>query len=254
MDHVFFTDRDYEEDIESHGTMNEEASPVPVSSAKLENTFPVKVSTGFDLSVVAEKGENLGSNPKCGDELFGESVEVLIEIDNKVGAVVAADLAEKKMDKEKRKSASAKKPPKPPRPPRGLSLDAADQKLIKELAELAMIKRAKVERIKALKKMKAAKASSSTSLSSSGSLFAMLCTVIFCVVIICQGMSSRNNAAVSFHSPLLSSGGSDSRFIVAQDRTNLSGSAKNSSHSEPPNLAEHVSGLDTENFGKRATG
>ncbi|XP_071937745.1 uncharacterized protein [Coffea arabica] len=240
MDHMFFMYGDFEDDIECCRVVNEEAIPVPNSSARLENPFPAKLSTGFDLSVKGGKVDNLGSVPKYGDVVCREE-EVKIEIDNKVVGVVAEDPVEKC------KSVSAKKPPKPPRPPRGLSLDAADQKLIRELAELAAIKRAKIERIKALRKMKAAKASPSSS-SSSGSLFAMLCTVIFCVVIICQGMSSRNNAAV------IPAGPRDGRFIAVQDPVNLSAVAKNSVHSEPPNIEEHASGLDTGNSGKRAIG
>ncbi|KAL3508192.1 hypothetical protein ACH5RR_033574 [Cinchona calisaya] len=249
MDRTFFMDRDDQDDIECRSVVNEEAITVPNSSAKLENPFPAKVSSWFDLSVKGGKGDNLGSITKYGDEVCQENVEVTIAIDDKVAGVVAAHLVEKKMEKEKRKSVSAKKPPKPPRPPRGLSLDAADQKLIKELAELASIKRAKIERIKALKKMKTAKASSS-----GGSLFAMLCTVIFCVVIISQGMSSKNNPAVSFHSTLVSAGPSDSSFVVVRDPTSLSDAAKNPTHSEPPNLMEHASGLITANIEKRDIG
>ncbi|KAL0288198.1 UNVERIFIED_CONTAM: hypothetical protein Sradi_7103200, partial [Sesamum radiatum] len=98
--------------------------------------------------------------------------------------------------KEKRFSMSAKKPPKPPRPPRGLSLDAADQKLIKEISELARIKRARIERMKVLKRMKAAKVSSASA-SSSGSLIAML-TILFCIVIIFQGIYRAIFAFASF--------------------------------------------------------
>ncbi|CAN1243346.1 hypothetical protein LINPERPRIM_LOCUS5647 [Linum perenne] len=87
---------------------------------------------------------------------------------------------------------SSKKSPKPPRPPQGPSLDAADIKLIKEISELAMLKRARIERIKALKKAKAAAKQSSTPLGScNGNLFAIVLTVLFFIVIICQGMSSR---------------------------------------------------------------
>ncbi|KAI7725625.1 hypothetical protein M8C21_005382 [Ambrosia artemisiifolia] len=85
-----------------------------------------------------------------------------------------------------KKGSSAKKPPRPPRP---LSLDAYDQKLIKELAELAMIKRARVERMKALKQKKNSKISSSSS-SSHGSVFAMIFTIIFFLVILFQGHNS----------------------------------------------------------------
>lgn len=106
-----------------------------------------------------------------------------------------------KMGKEKRKKScsSAKKPPKPPRPPRGFSLDAADQKLIKELAELAMMKRARIERMKALKQKKALKASSSSSMS--GSLFAMIFTIIFFLMIFHQGMSCQHSGVISQGSP-----------------------------------------------------
>ncbi|XP_076925449.1 uncharacterized protein LOC143588281 [Bidens hawaiensis] len=88
-----------------------------------------------------------------------------------------------------KKALSAKKPPRPPQP---LSLDASDQKLIKELTEIAMIKRARIERMKALKQKKNSKLSSSSSSSSSshGSLFAMLTTVIFFVMILFQGQNS----------------------------------------------------------------
>ncbi|XP_076890300.1 uncharacterized protein LOC143541343 [Bidens hawaiensis] len=88
-----------------------------------------------------------------------------------------------------KKASSAKKPPRPPRP---LSLDASDQKLVKELTEIAMIKRARVERMKALKQKKNLKLASSSSSSSSshGSLFAMLITVIFFIMILFQGQNS----------------------------------------------------------------
>ncbi|XP_047312401.1 uncharacterized protein LOC124915683 [Impatiens glandulifera] len=88
-----------------------------------------------------------------------------------------------KVVKEKK---SSKKPPRPPRSSKPLSLDAADQKLIKEISQLIILKRARVERIKALK-AKSAKAASS---SANGNLFAMICTILFCVVFIFQGVSS----------------------------------------------------------------
>lgn len=203
MDHSLLMDGSFADDIESCRTTNEEESHVPVANILIENSFPEKVSSGLvslDVSVNRETVENFCSNPRNGHEVCPENVQVVIEIDNKVGGVVAADLVEKSTDREKRKSLSAKKPPKPPRPPRGLSVDAADQKLIKELAELAVMKRARIERMKALKKMKTAKAPSSSS-SFTGSLFAMLCTVLFCVVIICQGKFPNylNLVCTSFH-------------------------------------------------------
>lgn len=100
------------------------------------------------------------------------------------------DSAERKVVKENRKKTSTnKKASKPPRPPRGPSLDAADQKLIREIAESAMLKRIRIERVKALKKMKATKPSSS----SNNSLFAMIFTIIFCLVIVLQGINLANS-------------------------------------------------------------
>ncbi|CAI9267704.1 unnamed protein product [Lactuca saligna] len=103
--------------------------------------------------------------------------------------------------KEKRKkSTSAKKPPKPPRQHSSFSLDSADQKLIKELTELAMIKRARIERMKALMQKKASKASSS----SNPSLFAMLFTIIFFLVLLLQGMSCQKSHGTFKGSPQMS--------------------------------------------------
>ncbi|CAN1789376.1 hypothetical protein LINPERHAP1_LOCUS18455 [Linum perenne] len=103
-----------------------------------------------------------------------------------------SDHSEEKKQQRRKSSSPHKKSPKPPRPPQGPSLDAADIKLIKEISELAMLKRARIERIKALKKAKAAAKQSSTPLGScNGNLFAIVLTVLFFIVIICQGMSSR---------------------------------------------------------------
>ncbi|KAK8269315.1 hypothetical protein V6Z11_D11G120500 [Gossypium hirsutum] len=71
-------------------------------------------------------------------------------------------------------------------------LDAADQQLVREIAELSMIKRARIKRINAMKKMKAANAAPS----SSSSLFAMVITVIFCLVILFQGICHRRGTTV----------------------------------------------------------
>lgn len=106
---------------------------------------------------------------------------------NEVEVEVAANPAENRTGKEKCKVANAKKSRKPPRPPQGLTLNASDHKLVKEITELAILKKARIERLKALKKLKAAKASSSSGLSSSGSMFSMLFTIIFCLVILFQG-------------------------------------------------------------------
>ncbi|XP_058730342.1 uncharacterized protein LOC131602280 [Vicia villosa] len=110
--------------------------------------------------------------------------------------------------KEKRKKSGNKKAAKPPRAPRGPSLDAADQKLIREITQLAMLKRARVERMKALKKMKAAK---SLSPAPSSGVFSMVLTVVFCIVILLQGMSSSSgkSSVTSFQGSPVSAGGSE---------------------------------------------
>ncbi|KAH7678603.1 hypothetical protein IHE45_06G007500 [Dioscorea alata] len=78
------------------------------------------------------------------------------------------------------KKTASKKPPKPPRPPKSLSLVAGDEKLVQEIS---ILKRARIERIKALKRKKNAKAKSSSS-----NLWAMIVTVIFCLIIVWQAM------------------------------------------------------------------
>nr|GMD77489.1 PAB-dependent poly(A)-specific ribonuclease [Ipomoea batatas] len=175
----------------------------------------------------SNKGEN-GVILSCNATNSGEILALKIE------RAKSEDLGEKKLEKEKRKSTSAKKPPKPPRPPRGYSLDAADQKLIKELHELAMMKRARIERMKALKKMKAAKASS-VPLASNGSFFAMFFTVLFFLVLIFQGMSSRNSSP-SFHGSPESGVAKESSLVFPQDRPNLSSSPSSTTGSGSPIL------------------
>ncbi|XP_022721749.1 uncharacterized protein LOC111279115 [Durio zibethinus] len=148
------------------------------------------------------------------------------------------DAKENKLVKEKRKSLSNKKPPKPPRPPRAPSLDAADQKLIRELAELARLKRARIERMKALKKMKAAKGTSSNS-----NMFAMVFTVIFCLVIIFQGMPSRGTPTSIQGSPV-PAGAVEGGLISVQFSGNPSASIRNRPDSRSPYLVAQVAGLD----------
>lgn len=165
------------------------------------------------------------------------------ELENHVKVVIDSKVeVGKKMGKEKRKkSSSAKKPPKPPRPPRGFSLDAADQKLIKELAELAIIKRARIERMKALKHKKTLRASSSSSSSSSsmnGSLFAMLFTVIFFLMILLQGISCRSPGVTSQGSPQTNENG----LVFIQEQLNPSASDSILPDSKSSNLLEKISG------------
>lgn len=84
---------------------------------------------------------------------------------------------------EKTKKKRSKKPPRPPRPPTLTPLDISDQKLLNELNELAVLKRARIERMKALKKMKNAKQGSSST-----NICPLIITIIFCVVILWQGI------------------------------------------------------------------
>jgi len=154
---------------------------------------------GGEVDIDIESGlavtkDDLG-NTKQERTLFGDSIKVeerdsvldsvkMVKEPNKL--LTGQDLvksAENSPVKEKRKKSGNKKAAKPPRAPRGPSLDAADLKLIREITQLALLKRARVERMKALKKMKAAKVSSSPS----SSMFAMVCTVVFCIVILFQG-------------------------------------------------------------------
>ncbi|KAL5227726.1 hypothetical protein ABZP36_015991 [Zizania latifolia] len=112
---------------------------------------------------------------------------------------------------EKEKKKRSKKPPRHPRLPSISPLDAADQKLISELSELTMLKRASIERMKALKKMKNSKPASSI-----GNLVAFIITVIFCLVILWQGVFLRHWASISFHEPPISSAGSHGGLISIQ--------------------------------------
>ncbi|KVH90196.1 uncharacterized protein LOC112521253 [Cynara cardunculus var. scolymus] len=199
MDHSGSGEQDADIDLESGvGAIhsNEEGSLNPGLDEKLAETIFLKLSDRY-ISV-DDSSVKPGSNPNEGSP----ENNVLME-----GETVGNSLG-KKMDQEKRKK--AKKPPRPPRPPKGFSFDASDQKLIKELAELAMIKRARIERMKALKLKKSLKISSSSS-SSHGSLFAMLFTIIFFLVILLQG---RNSGANFQGSPQTNENGSI--FVQAQ--------------------------------------
>ncbi|XP_052164783.1 uncharacterized protein LOC127781781 [Oryza glaberrima] len=112
---------------------------------------------------------------------------------------------------EKEKKKRSKKPPRPPRPPSASPLDAADQKLISELSELASLKRARIERMKALKKMKNTKPASSI-----GNLVALIITIIFCLVILWQGVFSKYGAGIIFHGSPISSGRSHGSLFSIQ--------------------------------------
>ncbi|KAK4265924.1 hypothetical protein QN277_026911 [Acacia crassicarpa] len=178
-------DKDAEFDLEKGLSETEDDSKKESSpcAAKQEKSFFAKVSGGF-VGTDEEK-PSLYCNES--NKLF--SGQDLVDV-------------EKTPIKGKRKKGSNKKAPKPPRPPRAPSLDAADHKLIRELTEVAMLKRARIERLKALRKMRASKSSPS---SSSSSILATVFTIVFCIVIIFQGMSSGSSSRASFQgSPLVS--------------------------------------------------
>ncbi|KAI3730134.1 hypothetical protein L6452_18810 [Arctium lappa] len=203
--------------------------------------FVIDLESGTGVSPNPNSDENL---PKTDfSRLCDELMSVDDELENHVKVVIDSKVeVGKKMGKEKRKkSSSAKKPPKPPRPPRGFSLDAADQKLIKELAELAIIKRARIERMKALKHKKALRASSSSSSSMNGSLFAMLFTVIFFLMILLQGMSCRSPGVTSQGSPQRAQT-NDNALVFIQEQLNPSASDSILPDSKSSNLLEKILG------------
>ncbi|XP_021730375.1 uncharacterized protein LOC110697309 [Chenopodium quinoa] len=178
----------------------------------------------------------------CGGE-DTESVKLMVIDERNV------ELPEKKVVKERPKAMSAKKPPKPPRPPRGLSLDSADQKLIRELHELARLKRARVERMKALKKTREARVSSPKN-----QLFATLLTVLFCLVVLLQGISSRTSSAASFQGSPISSGVAERSIISVQHNPISSASYDNGSGFESHRLVEQSSGDNRAEQVSRAVG
>ncbi|XP_011040927.1 PREDICTED: uncharacterized protein LOC105137049 [Populus euphratica] len=179
--------RELEVDLESGGTTNEEDKMSdPISANGQTKTILKRACTG----AVGFHGVANSSNFS---ELAADNVELLID-NNSEGEEGQQNITflDRKDVVEKRIKKNLKKPPKPPRPPKGLSLDAADQKLMKEITELAMRKRARIERLKALKKMRAAKTSSWSS-----SLSAMVITIVFCLIIIYQGISSRYSGSLA---------------------------------------------------------
>ncbi|XWS08472.1 hypothetical protein CRYUN_Cryun40dG0005100 [Craigia yunnanensis] len=196
MDWMAPRDKDLELDLENGVTVIEEEdySRSPVSGLKKKaQLLLAKVKGSF-----AERSDDrvcLSGDASNSGGVYMENVQAVTSMN--IEGQDSKDAKENKLVEEKRKSLSNKKPPKPPRPPRAPSLDAADQKLIRELAELARLKRARIERMKALKKMKAAKETSSNS-----NLFAMVFTVIFCLVLIFQGMPSKGTSTSFQGSPV----------------------------------------------------
>lgn len=183
MGHLDSEGSDIDIDLESGGTTSDEDGTI-VQDLSGENGKKVlrRTWSGFvGLNKSARVWDGLGSN----DELLnsGEiSVENMEILSNKVGEDMV-DSLEKKITREKQKNANPKKSSKPPRPPKGPLLDAADMKYVKEFSELAMLKRKRIERMKNLKKKKSEKASSSNT-----NFIAMVVTILFCIVIIFQGL------------------------------------------------------------------
>ncbi|RVW71579.1 hypothetical protein CK203_052650 [Vitis vinifera] len=177
------------------------------------------------MDQIAPKDRDLIVDLEIGGTARGEDGSV-----KEFGEKEAMDSVDKKAVKEKRKKPSNKKSSKPPRPPKGPSLDAADQKLVREIAELAMLKRARVERRKALRKMKVAKASSNSS------LFAMVFTVFFCLVILFQAAPTEGG------------------LISVQYYHSISPSDVKEHGSESPSLVEQLPGLEAKEKAGKAPG
>ncbi|XP_057474739.1 uncharacterized protein LOC130762873 isoform X2 [Actinidia eriantha] len=201
MGHIPLRDRDLFIDLECGVITSEEGTgQSPVLGNRQAKYLSASVANG---SVGVECHANSYSNLGETSEVVHGNIEVLIGNDSggeDNGEHVV--LVEKKHAREKYKKANYKKAPKPPRPPKGPSLDDADLNLVKEISALAMEKRARSERLKTLRKRKEAKlssasAASSLSLSSPGSLFAMLITVLFFLLILFQGFGSEGRSGVS---------------------------------------------------------
>ncbi|KAH7578225.1 hypothetical protein ACOSP7_000571 [Xanthoceras sorbifolium] len=195
MDHLASGEREFEVDIESGGTTSEEDKTKDLISENGQTkTVPYSVLSGllsFDRYVKPSSGMNLCSNSLKFGEAPDENVELLKDKNSEEETNEHAAPV-KKCVEGKRKKTNSTKPSKPPRPPNGPSLDAADEKLVREIAELAMRKRARMERIRALRKMKAAKTSNFNS-----SLSALIITLLFCLIILFQGLCYRSHANVS---------------------------------------------------------
>ncbi|XP_059438432.1 uncharacterized protein LOC132171196 isoform X1 [Corylus avellana] len=183
MDHSNSEESDLIVDLERGGTTSEDDG---VKDLNVGGKHARKMlgrlrsgKIGFDRSVRDMDG--LGSSKNVLH--YSENLEILI---GNVDGKAAAGMMEMEMEKEKRKKTSSKKPPKPPRPPKSPSLDAADIKLVREISELARSRRARIEQRQEMKKKRADKASSSNA-----NLIAFVITILFCFVIIFQGLLSR---------------------------------------------------------------
>ncbi|XP_022760715.1 uncharacterized protein LOC111306943 [Durio zibethinus] len=239
MDWMRPRDKNLELDLENGVTVSEEEdySRSPVSGLKKKaQLLLAKVKGSFAKGLDDRVSLSGDASNSC--RFYVENVQEVTSLN--MEEQDSKDAKENKLVKEKRKSLGNKKPPKPPRPPRAPSLDAADQKLIREIAELARLKRARIERMKALKKMKADKGTFSNC-----NMFAMVFTIIFCLVIIFQGMPSRGTPT-SFQGSPVPAGAVQGGLISVQFFGNPSASVPNQPDSGSPYLVEQVAGLDAQ--------
>ncbi|XP_074563720.1 uncharacterized protein LOC141820331 isoform X4 [Curcuma longa] len=149
-------------------------------------------------------------------------------VDKRVEPEENLSLLDKKIGLDKPKKKGRKKPPKPPRPPNSPPLDATDQKLMKEIEEIARLKRERIQRMKI--KMKNAKSTHSNS-----SLWALLVTILFILVIIWKGVYSRGSYKLSFHGIPESSVQSRGGFVSIQFYKNVSTNLHSPTSSASPN-------------------
>ncbi|KAJ9171701.1 hypothetical protein P3X46_015025 [Hevea brasiliensis] len=183
MDRFVSGERELEVDLESGGTTSEEDGINELVSANKQNKKLLN-----SVCCGPSSFDRLGNSSKFGEDA-DESVEFLLDknSEGEQGRQQFPFMNEKIVEG-KQKKKNSRKAPKPPKPPKGPSLDAADQKLVQEITEIAMRKRARIERIRVLKKKRATKSSSWNS-----SLYAMAFTVLFCLILIFQGICSRNS-------------------------------------------------------------
>ncbi|OAY48886.1 uncharacterized protein LOC110616084 isoform X3 [Manihot esculenta] len=186
MDHSISRDSEHEVDLESGGTTSEEDGTYDLVSANRQTKKLLNSDWSGPLSF-----DGLGNSSKFGGDA-DENVEFLLDRNSEgEDGLQQIPFVNKKHLEQKKKKKNSRKAPKPPRPPKGPLLDAADQKLVQEITELAMRKRARIERIRVLKKMREAKSSSWNS-----TLYAMAFTVVFFLILVFQGICSRNSGSM----------------------------------------------------------
>ncbi|KAL2540411.1 Uncharacterized protein Adt_01389 [Abeliophyllum distichum] len=248
MEYIKLKEKEIIFDIESCGTScGDDTRNDSVSGKKHAEELFKKLGSsvlGFQRSSEVEPG--LKSNGVSGESIEESHESVRLLIENNPGGLQSQDLmpvVEKRREKEQLKFGKSKKAPKPPRPPKGPTLDAVDMKLVKEISMLATKKRERIERMKALTKMRAAKSlSSSSSPSSRSTLSAMIITVLFCLVIIFQGLGSRSSSPVTFPGapePSMMNKG----LISVEFHNNGLSNDDSVPNSNSPNSAEQLSGL-----------